>query len=115
MSNKPNPALARLIASLRAEGIEFADAQSWSDSRLLRVPGVGKRAIEVFRTLYPLKLSNPPSGHEIASRRVGAHWTQAQAAGAVYRTTRCWQKWESGDSAIDMACWELFLRKIGNL
>lgn len=64
-------------------------------------------------------MRNPPlppqTPDNIRRRREAVGLTQAEAAALVYVTPRAWQRWESGDRAIPLATWELFLAKIGAL
>ena len=39
--------------------------------------------------------------------------TQTQAAALIYKKLLAWQRYESGDRAMDAAYWELFLIKTG--
>lgn len=46
--------------------------------------------------------------HVIAEARINAGHTQKQAAEVVRVTPRQWQRYESGDSRIPYAVWELY-------
>lgn len=56
---------------------------------------------------------NSPTPDQIKAARANAGLTQSQAAALIYKTLNAWQKWESGDRAMDAALWELFLLKLG--
>lgn len=51
-----------------------------------------------------------PAWQEIASQRCVNKKNEGKSE-LVHRKLRTWQEWESGNSAIDMACWELFVTK----
>ena len=54
-----------------------------------------------------------PTPQQIARKRNDAGLTQTQAAAMLHKTLRTWQKWESGDTVMDLAYWELFNIKLG--
>ena len=58
------------------------------------------------------KLNNP-TPEQIKQSRLNAGLTQAQAAAVIYKKLLAWQRYESGDRAMDAAYWELFLIKTG--
>jgi len=49
--------------------------------------------------------------HVIAEARINAGHTQKQAAEVVRVTPRQWQRYESGETRIPWAVWELYLLK----
>lgn len=103
--------LAACLAALNSDGISLAQAVTMADKQLLRVPGIGVQGVRTFRREHPLRLSKVPTPEQVAARRLAVGWTQVQAGHAVYRTKRAWQHWEAGTRPMDLACWELFLRK----
>ena len=56
---------------------------------------------------------NNPTPEQIKQSRLNAGLTQAQAAAVIYKKLLAWQRYESGDRAMDAAYWELFLIKTG--
>ena len=54
-----------------------------------------------------------PTPADVKSARVAAGLTQKQAAAVIYKKLLAWQRYESGDRAMDAAYWELFLIKTG--
>ena len=54
-----------------------------------------------------------PTPADVKSARVAAGLTQKQAAAVIHKTLLAWQRYESGDRAMDAAYWELFLIKTG--
>lgn len=51
----------------------------------------------------------------IATARLRAGHTQAQAASSVGALPRQWQRWETGESAIPDAAWWLYLLRVGRI
>lgn len=63
----------------------------------------------------PNRRHNPavsPSPKNIKDLRLLNNLTQTEAAAKVYRNCRCWQRWESGNSHMDPAIYELFVIKL---
>ena len=60
----------------------------------------------------PAKTIQPPAPDEIKAERVGAGLTQEQAAQLVYSVMRTWRRWETGDSKMPTAIWEIFKIKV---
>ena len=56
-----------------------------------------------------------PTPADVKSARISAGLTQKQAAGLIHKKLLAWQRYESGDRAMDAAYWELFLIKTGQL
>ena len=54
-----------------------------------------------------------PTPEQIKQSRLNAGLTQAQAAAVIHKKQLAWQRYESGDRAMDAAYWELFLIKTG--
>ena len=54
-----------------------------------------------------------PSPADVKSARIEAGLTQKKAAAVIHKTLLAWQRYESGDRAMDAAYWELFLIKTG--
>lgn len=54
-----------------------------------------------------------PTPEQIKQSRLNAGLTQKQAAEVIYKKVLAWQRYESGDRAMDAAYWELFLIKTG--
>lgn len=52
-----------------------------------------------------------PTPADVKSARVAAGLTQKQAAAVIHKTLLAWQRYESGDRAMDAAYYELFLIK----
>lgn len=53
-----------------------------------------------------------PSPAEVRAARERIGYSQTAAA-VIYRTLRTWQAWESGDTPMDPAFWELWKHKVG--
>lgn len=53
-----------------------------------------------------------PAPKQIYDLRVRTNLTQTQAAAVIYRKLRTWQDWESGNTKMDPALWELFKIKV---
>ena len=54
---------------------------------------------------------NSPTPDKIKQARENACLTQLEAAVVVHVNGRTWQRYESGESAMPAAAWELFLIK----
>ena len=54
-----------------------------------------------------------PTPADVKSARISAGLTQKQAAELIHKKLLAWQRYESGDRAMDAAYWELFLIKTG--
>ena len=54
-----------------------------------------------------------PTPADVKSARIEAGLTQKQAAELIHKKLLAWQRYESGDRAMDAAYWELFLIKTG--
>lgn len=54
-----------------------------------------------------------PNPEEVKLAREKAGLTQQQAAEVIHKKILAWQRYESGDRAMDAAYWELFLIKTG--
>lgn len=54
---------------------------------------------------------NNPTPEQIKKSRLNAGLTQDQAAAVIYKKLLAWQRYESGDRAMDAAYYELFLIK----
>ena len=54
-----------------------------------------------------------PTPADVRSARAAVGLTQTQAAALIYKKLLAWQRYESGDRAMDAAYWELFLIKTG--
>ena len=52
-----------------------------------------------------------PTPADVKSARVAAGLTQKQAAAVIHKKLLAWQRYESGDRAMDAAYYELFLIK----
>lgn len=50
---------------------------------------------------------NAPTPDAIRAWRRAAGLSAAAAAALVHVSARTWLRWESGDSAMPLACWEL--------
>ena len=64
----------------------------------------------MYDFLFP-EDERPPKSEDIQQVRKSLGLTQSDAAKLVYRTTRQWQKYESGEIPMDLAVWQLFLLK----
>ena len=58
---------------------------------------------------------NNPTPEQIKQSRLNAGLTQAQAAAVIYKKLLAWQRYESGDRAMDAALYELFLLKTSQI
>lgn len=56
-----------------------------------------------------------PSKEQIRSARLAVGLTALEAATMVHRSRRNWFQWEKDERKIDLACWELFLLKTGQM
>ena len=56
-----------------------------------------------------------PTPADVKSARAAAGLTQTQAAALIYKKLLAWQRYESGDRSMDVALYELFLIKTGQL
>lgn len=56
-----------------------------------------------------------PTLDQIKAARQQAGMTQTQAADVIYKKVLAWQRYESGDRAMDYALYELFLLKTGQI
>lgn len=56
-----------------------------------------------------------PSPADVKSARAAVGLTQTQAAALIYKKLLAWQRYESGDRAMDAALYELFLLKTGQI
>ena len=54
-----------------------------------------------------------PTPADVKSARIAAGLTQTRAAAVIHKKLLAWQRYESGDRAMDAAYWELFLIKTG--
>lgn len=53
-----------------------------------------------------------PTPQQIINARNNARITQTEAAEMVHSKLRTWQSWESGQSKMHQAIWELFKLKL---
>ena len=60
-------------------------------------------------------MTTQPTPTQIKDARQAAGLTQTQAAGIIYKKVLAWQRYESGDRAMDAALYELFLIKTGQI
>ena len=58
---------------------------------------------------------NNPTPEQIKLARKISGLTQTQAAALIYKKLLAWQRYESGDRAMDAALYELFLLKTGQI
>ena len=58
---------------------------------------------------------NNPTPEQIKLSRKISGLTQTQAAALIYKKLLAWQRYESGDRAMDYALYELFLLKTGQI
>ena len=58
---------------------------------------------------------NQPTPADVKSARAAAGMTQTQAAQIIYKKVLAWQRYESGDRAMDYALYELFQLKTGQI
>ena len=56
-----------------------------------------------------------PSPADVKSARAAVGLTQTQAAALIYKKLLAWQRYESGDRAMDRALYELFMLKTGQI
>ena len=56
-----------------------------------------------------------PTPADVKSARIAAGLTQTRAAAVIHKTLLAWQRYESGNRAMDAAYYELFLIKTGQL
>ena len=56
-----------------------------------------------------------PTPDQIKAARQKAGMTQTQAADVIYKKVLAWQRYESGDRAMDYALYELFLLKTSQI
>ena len=56
-----------------------------------------------------------PTPADVKSARAAAGLTQTQAAALIYKKLLAWQRYESGDRAMDYALYELFMLKTGQM
>ena len=60
-------------------------------------------------------MTTQPTPTQIKDARQAAGLTQTQAAGIIYKKVLAWQRYESGDRSMDVALYELFLLKTGQI
>ena len=56
-----------------------------------------------------------PTPADVKSARAAVGLTQTQAATLIYKKLLAWQRYESGERAMDYALYELFLIKTGQI
>ena len=56
-----------------------------------------------------------PTPADVKSARAAVGLTQTQAAALIYKKLLAWQRYESGDRAMDYALYELFLLKTSQI
>ena len=56
-----------------------------------------------------------PTPADVKSARAAAGLTQTQAAALIYKKLLAWQRYESGNRSMDVALYELFLLKTGQI
>lgn len=56
---------------------------------------------------------NNPTPEQIKAARQAAGHTQTEAAELIYKKVLAWQRYESGDRAMDQALFELYQIKTG--
>ena len=56
-----------------------------------------------------------PTPADVKSARAAAGLTQTQAAALIYKKLLAWQRYESGNRSMDVALYELFLIKTGQI
>lgn len=56
-----------------------------------------------------------PTPADVKSARAAVGLTQTQAAALIYKKLLAWQRYESGDRAMDCALYELFLLKTSQI
>lgn len=54
---------------------------------------------------------NPPTAAMVREQRAAYGLTVKQAAALVHVTDNAWTKWEGAARSMDLAHWELFIRK----
>jgi DNA-binding transcriptional regulator YiaG len=57
--------------------------------------------------------ASSPTPEQIKQARVASGLTQADAGELIYCSMRLWQQWESGESIMHPALYELFMIKAG--
>ena len=60
-------------------------------------------------------MTTQPTPTQIKDARQAAGLTQTQAAALIYKKLLAWQRYESGDRAMDCALYELFLLKTSQI
>ena len=56
-----------------------------------------------------------PTPADVKSARAAVGLTQTQAAALIYKKLLAWQRYESGNRSMDVALYELFLIKTGQI
>lgn len=56
-----------------------------------------------------------PTPEQVKQARTTAGLTQKQAAEVIYKKILAWQRYESGDREMDVALYELFMLKTGQV
>ena len=56
-----------------------------------------------------------PTPADVKSTRAAVGLTQTQAAALIYKKLLAWQRYESGNRSMDVALYELFLLKTGQI
>lgn len=56
-----------------------------------------------------------PTPADVKSARAAVGLTQTQAAALIYKKLLAWQRYESGNRSMDVALYELFLLKTGQI
>ena len=56
-----------------------------------------------------------PTPADVKSARIAAGLTQTRAAAVIHKKLLAWQRYESGNRAMDCALYELFMLKTGQM
>lgn len=56
-----------------------------------------------------------PTPADVKSARAAVGLTQTQAAALIYKKLLAWQRYESGNRSMDVALYELFMLKTGQI
>lgn len=59
--------------------------------------------------------ASAPSAEQIQAARLKAGLTQSQCAALVHVDLRSWRRWELAERQINLAAWELFLLRTGQI
>ena len=56
-----------------------------------------------------------PTPADVKSARIAAGLTQTRAAAVIHKKLLAWQRYESGNRSMDVALYELFMLKTGQM